>query len=169
MSPVAVGLDGLLAVLLVLALGLGLKLNARLKGLRDSQAGFAAAVVELNHAAARAEAGLAALKTASETTHDDLLARIETARGLVARLERAGAEPHREPDLASPRSAGTRPLGGTLAAIAALAEGRSAERPSRADPPPSTRRPARAPFDDELFEAPERGTLGPLHPPGGER
>ena len=176
MSPFAAGLDGLLALLLVLALGLGLKLNARLKTLRESQAGFAAAVIELNQAAARAEAGLLALKAASETAHDDLLARIETARGLAARLERAGAEALRPPPTLSERAAPTRPpgSGGALAAIAALAEGRTPERsgpaaePRTPAPAAAPRRPARTAFDDDLFEsrAQDVGDLGPLRPTG---
>ena len=185
MSPVAAGMDGLLALLLVLALALGLKLNARLKSLRESQAGFAAAVVELNQAAARAEAGLSALKAASEGAHDELLTRIETARGLIGRLERAGDDAQRvlaaAPDRASPTA---RPLGagGGLAAIAALSEGRTPERPpTSAEPRPSAspvraplgvpRRPPRPAFDEELFETKsrDRGEFGPLRPPRGDR
>lgn len=166
MSPVAAGLDGLLALLLLLALALGLKLNTRLKALREGQAGFAAAVIELNQAAARAEAGLEALKLASESAHDDLLTRIETARGLVGRLERAGADAHRILDglpegLASPARATSVavPGGGSLAAIAALAEGRLIERgaaPSEPRPAPAPRRLARTAMDEDLFETRSR-------------
>ena len=194
-SPVAAGLDGLLALLLLLALGLGLKLNTRLKALREGQAGFAAAVIELNQAAARAEAGLEALKLASESAHDDLLTRIETARGLVGRLERAGADAHRILDSLPEGPAAPARLanavasgGGSLAAIAALAEGRLIERgvaasEPRPAPPAGPRRPARAGIDDDLFEtksrepvprdpARERGDrleLGPLRPTRGDR
>ena len=166
MSPVAAGLDGLLALLMLLALGLGIRLNTRLKTLREGQAAFAAAVIELNKAAARAEAGLSALKAASESAHDDLLARIETARGLVTRLERAGADAHRTLDALPERPApsglgGATGGGGSLAAIAALAEGRLIERaaaPSepRATAPSTSRRPARPAFDDDLFETKSR-------------
>ncbi len=195
MSPVAASLDGLLALLLLMALGLGLKLNTRLKALREGQAGFAAAVIELNQAAARAEAGLEALKAASESAHDDLLTRIETARGLVGRLERAGAEAHRVldalPDHAAPPSRNAAPGGsggGSLAAIAALADGRLIERGAAASdprPPPASapRRLARAAFDEELFETKSRDPvpreptaargdrldLGPLRPTRGDR
>jgi hypothetical protein len=172
-SPIAVGLDGLLALLLLLALGLGLKLNTRLKALRESQAGFAAAVLELNQAAARAEAGLSALKTASESAHDDLLARIETARGLVTRLERASGEAQRALAPSPERTAAPiRAPGGTLAAIAALAEGRLPETrpPERAAAPP-LRRPVNATPDEDLFErkTPDRDGLGPLRMPRGDR
>jgi len=89
MSPVVLALDLLLVTLLVLTLALGVRLNARLKGLKQSHAGFEKAVAELNQAAARAEAGLAALRETSAEAHDALLARIDTARTLVTRLERA--------------------------------------------------------------------------------
>jgi hypothetical protein len=183
MSPIAAGLDGLLALLLIAALVLGARLNARLKALRDGQAGFAAAVLELNQAAARAEAGLNALKSAQEETHDMLLDRIEVARGLAAKLERAGADADRRaaqapppPAEPAPRATATAP-GGALAAIAALAEGRTPGRATdpapdaaaaRATPPPR-RKPARDTFDEELFEAkPSRRSdplgLGALRP-----
>jgi hypothetical protein len=89
MSPVVLGLDLLLVSLLVLTLVLGMRLNGRLKGLKQSHAGFEKAVAELNQAAARAEAGLAALRETSAEAHDALLARIDTARALTTRLERA--------------------------------------------------------------------------------
>jgi len=89
MSPVVLALDLLLVSLLVLTLVLGVRLNGRLKGLKQSHAGFERAVAELNQAAARAEAGLAALRETSAEAHDALLARIDTARSLVTRLERA--------------------------------------------------------------------------------
>ena len=102
MSPVALIMDALLAVLLTAALGLGVRLNARLKALRDGQAGFAAAVAELNQAAGRAEAGLASLKIASEEAHDQLLKRIETARELTRRLEAASTRAAAPPQTPSP-------------------------------------------------------------------
>jgi hypothetical protein len=89
MSPIAVGLDILLVTLLIAALVVGLRLNRRLKALREGQAGFVKAVGDLDAAAARAEAGLRALRAASEDAHDALLTRIETARGLITRLDTA--------------------------------------------------------------------------------
>src|SRR6478735_2934006 len=90
MSPIALGLDLILGVLLIPALGVGLRLNARLKTLQARQAGFVKAAVELNQAAARADAGLTALRAAAEEVHDGLVTRIETARQLANRLEGAG-------------------------------------------------------------------------------
>ncbi|MGC1302286.1 MAG: DUF6468 domain-containing protein, partial [Caulobacteraceae bacterium] len=95
MSPVALGLDVLLAALLLSALVIGVRLNSRLKVLRDSQLHFVKAVADVDQAAARAEAGLQALRSASEETHDQLLTRIETARGLIAKLERASLDAER--------------------------------------------------------------------------
>jgi hypothetical protein len=86
---IVIGLDIMLAALLIGALALGWRLNGRLKALRASQLDFARAVTELDAAAARAEAGLAALRQASDEAHDSLLARIDTARALAARLEKA--------------------------------------------------------------------------------
>ncbi len=87
MSPVAIGMDLFLAALLIAALVMGVRLNARLKALKQSHEGFARAIVELNDAAVRAERGLAGLRDATTETHDSLLARIETARSLSGRLE----------------------------------------------------------------------------------
>ncbi len=87
MSLVALSMDVFLAVLLIAALVLGVRLNARLKALRQSHEGFARAIVELNDAAVRAERGLAGLREAATETHDSLLARIDTARSLAAKLD----------------------------------------------------------------------------------
>lgn len=88
MSVIAIGLNLLLAIMLGAALYMGWRLNRRLNVLRDSQAGFAEAVIELNTAAARAERGLAELRAASDEAGDLLGDRVEKARQLAARLER---------------------------------------------------------------------------------
>ena len=92
MNPISLAMDGLLAVLLVTAVAVGVRLNGKLKVLRDSQGQFVRAVGDLDSAAGRAEAGLQALRAASEEAHDALLARIETARGLLPRMDRASEE-----------------------------------------------------------------------------
>jgi hypothetical protein len=91
-NPVGVGLDALLALLLIAALALGARLSRRLKALREGQAAFVKSVGELDAAATRAENGLQALRTATTEAHDQLLTRIETARALSARLDRAAEE-----------------------------------------------------------------------------
>ena len=103
MSPVSLGLDGLLILLLLTAVAVGVRLNRKLKDLKDSQSGFIKAVGELDAAAMRAESGLAALRDATTDAHDQLLTRIESARGLVARLDRV--LPETETAAAEARSA----------------------------------------------------------------
>lgn len=88
MSIVAIGMNLMLAGLLVVALLMGYRLNARLKALRESHEGFAKAVADLDAAAARAEQGLADLRAATDEAHDALADRIEKARALTAKLDR---------------------------------------------------------------------------------
>ncbi len=88
MSPISLGLDGFLILLLGAALMVGMRLSGKLRDLKDSQTGFIKAVGELDGAAMRAESGLQALREATTEAHDQLLDRIETARGLAARLDR---------------------------------------------------------------------------------
>ncbi|ODT88691.1 DUF6468 domain-containing protein [Phenylobacterium sp. SCN 70-31] len=88
MSLIAIGLNVLLAALLIAAMAVGVRLNRRLKALRDSHEGFEAAVRELNHAAARAEQGLADLRAATDEAVDMLSDRIEKGRALATRLEK---------------------------------------------------------------------------------
>ncbi|HYF22782.1 MAG TPA: DUF6468 domain-containing protein [Caulobacteraceae bacterium] len=87
MSLVGLTLDLLLAALLVSALIYGVRLERKLKALRDGQAGFAQAVAELNQAAARAEGGLEALRRATDEAHDSLHDRILKGRELTQQLE----------------------------------------------------------------------------------
>jgi hypothetical protein len=88
MSVIGLIMNLLLAGLLVAALGMGWRLNRRLKALRDSHDGFAVAVTELNTAAARAEQGLADLRAATDEAVDILGDRIEKGRTLANRLDR---------------------------------------------------------------------------------
>lgn len=88
MSLIAIGMNLLLAGLLVAAMVVGLRLNKRLKALRDSHEGFEAAVRELNTAAMRAEQGLADLRAATDEAVDMLSDRIEKGRALAAKLEK---------------------------------------------------------------------------------
>jgi len=88
MSPISIGLNLLLAVLLGLTLWLGWRLNRRLTALRDGHVQFTAAVADLDRAAARAERGLAEIRAASDETLELLLSRIEKGRELALRLER---------------------------------------------------------------------------------
>ena len=79
-------LDGVLMLLLVAALGYGVRLERKLTALRQGQAAFASAVSELNTAAARAEAALGSLRASGQET-DLLHDRIVKARALKQDLE----------------------------------------------------------------------------------
>jgi len=87
MSDIALIMNGFLAVLLVGALGMGWRLERRLKALRASHASFAKAVEDLDRAAARAEQGLADLRAATDEAAESLAGRIDRAGSLAARLE----------------------------------------------------------------------------------
>lgn len=167
MSIVAIGMNLMLAGLLVAALLMGYRLNVRLKALRESHEGFAKAVADLDAAAARAEQGLADLRAATDEAHDALADRIEKARALTAKLDRhiqaspqastqpAGRSRREEPGVDDDVERVTHRLGSLLS-------GARDPRPERA--PPRATRQATAPrptvnFDDDLFDQPtERQT-----------
>lgn len=132
MSLIGLTLNLLLAGLLIAALGMGWRLNRRLKALRDSHDGFAVAVAELNTAAARAEQGLADLRAATDEAVDILGDRIEKGRSLATRLDRlidhAGV-PVRAAATQPDDPVAERRLGALLAAAREM-------RPQRVMPPP---------------------------------
>lgn len=88
MDLVTVSLDLMLAVLLVAALAYGVRLERRLKALREGHAVFAQAVRELDQSVLRAESGLDQLRKAGEEARDGLHDRILKAREASAELER---------------------------------------------------------------------------------
>jgi hypothetical protein len=163
MSPVSMTLDLILAALLLITLGFGLRLERRLKTLQASQATFAAAVSDLDRAAARAETGLADLRGAMDEAVGLLAGRIEKARELATRLEALtteGAAIAERPPAAAQRSALDR-----VWARPAAAAPRPAPEPApltlNRDDVLSSRRPPAAPsprsramVDDELFDGP---------------
>ena len=79
-------LDSILMLLLVAAIGYGVKLERKLKALREGQLAFAGAVKELNSAAGRAEQALATLRASGAET-DLLHDRIIKARAVKQELE----------------------------------------------------------------------------------
>jgi hypothetical protein len=87
MSPIALAMNMVLALLLLAALGFGIRLDRRLKALRDGQLNFAGAVADLDRAAQRAENGLAELRAATDEAIELLAGRIEKARELASRLD----------------------------------------------------------------------------------
>jgi len=165
MSLVAIALNSLLAGLLILALILGMRLNQRLKALRDSQLSFARAITDLNAATTRAERGLADLRFASEEAAEGLGQQIDAARLLASRLERhtqsLGSASLRDV------SGGPDPEGSKLGA---LLSGARQPRP-RPEPEREIRRSdplARRPglYDEDIFD--RDGDLPPGRPtPGG--
>lgn len=149
MSIVALSMNILLGLLLVAALGMGWRLERRLKALRSGHDDFARAVADLDAAAARAQAGLMALRAASNEAEENLNDRIEAAQKLVEQLERPLAE-----QLAAARP--RRPA--TPAADPARDDDwldrplptRERTAPARFEPQTTQR--SRARIDDDLFE-----------------
>nr|WP_316629790.1 DUF6468 domain-containing protein [uncultured Brevundimonas sp.] len=79
-------MDAVLMLLLVAAVGYGVKLERKLSALRAGQLAFAQAVTDLNAAASRAENALATLRASGQET-DLLHDRIIKAREVKAQLE----------------------------------------------------------------------------------
>ena len=184
MSMTAVALNGLLAVLLLIALVFGVRLERRLKALRDSHEGFAKAVAALDRAAMRAEQGLADLRAATDEAADTLADRITQAKALAAQLDERLDRPMVTPPPVSERPA-PRPAATTPRPMRAPEPERRVETPPetqrrlkaedfeklldrearipRDAPPPSAARPSapketprsRARIDDDLFDGPE--------------
>lgn len=179
MSLISIGMNLLLAGLLVAAMVVGLRLNKRLKALRDSHEGFEAAVMQLNVAAQRAEQGLADLRAATDEATDMLSDRIEKGRALATKLERlVSAAPElpraMAPERAEPR-AQTRSIPSVtppprqnaaeerLGALLAMARSRIAAQDAGETPPPVDAEPLvgrprlagrriTSLVDDDLFE-----------------
>lgn len=85
-------LDSVLMLLLVTAIGYGIKLERKLKALREGQLAFAGAVKELNNAATRAEQALATLRASGQETdllHDRILKARQVKQELEAAIARA--------------------------------------------------------------------------------
>jgi hypothetical protein len=98
---IGVIMDALLMLLLACALAYGVRLDKKLKSLRDGQLAFAGAVNELNMAASRAEAALASLRASGQET-DLLHDRIVKARAVKAELEALIARSGRDVDAPVP-------------------------------------------------------------------
>jgi hypothetical protein len=166
MSPIAIAMNLVLGLLLLFALGFGMRLERRLKALRDGQATFAGAIADLDRAAQRAERGLAELRAATEEAVDLLGGRIEKARELAAKLETMTSDAARP--IARPAARPTRPAADMpLARAEAEAEDlvlrltereAAAARPGRLDPRIAAR--SRANIDDDLFESAPRAAAG---------
>jgi hypothetical protein len=174
MSLTAIALNGLLAILLLVALGFGVRLERRLKALRDSHEGFAKAVADLDRAAMRAEQGLADLRAATDEAADTLADRIDKAQALATQLDERLNRPMVTPSPAVPRPAIPRPERApepetpseTSRRLRAEDFEKLLDREARIPrdiAPPAAGRPSgpketprsRARIDDDLFEGPE--------------
>ena len=105
-------LDAILMLLLVAALGYGVRLEKKLTQLRAGQLAFAGAVTELNAACGRAENALSSLRASGEEA-DLLHDRIIKARTLKAELEQLMARAGKNPSVSgqAPRSTSPSPSG----------------------------------------------------------
>ena len=126
-------MDAALMLLLVCAVGFGVRLERRLKVLREGQLAFAGAVTELNQAAGRAESALASLRAAGQET-DLLHDRIVRARELKAELEKLVARGEAR-TLSSVNGEGRPASAGQSGAV--LDRASSAAHPTRAPASPS--------------------------------
>ena len=86
MSPIAIGLEGSLILLLCAVLFYCWRLDRKLGALRDGQDGIRAAAVELTKATAQAEFAVRNLKATANDTGRDLQARIDEAKSQADRL-----------------------------------------------------------------------------------
>lgn len=160
MSLVAISMNVLLAVLLTAALAMGWRLNRRLQALRDSHAGFAQAVADLDAAARRAEQGLADLRAATDEAAETLDDRISAAKDLSVRLDRQIKDGPALHEAEAAERAAERRLGALLSGAHELRPARprfEPERPARSEVRRTSERPvsrmARA-LDDDLFDSP---------------
>ena len=166
MSLVGTVMDLLLIGLILAAIGYGMRLDKRLRALREGQDSFARAVAELNVAAGRAESAMAELRAAGEET-DLLHERILAARTLKAELEglvargrtvapapALAAVPAKPPAGEEARVTQIQPAVSTERLLKALAERRLEDLPVADAPRPAPAR--RGLPEDDLFEAPAR-------------
>jgi Domain of unknown function (DUF6468) len=141
---IAIGLNLILGMLLCCALVLGVRLERKLKGLRNSHDDFAKAVGELDGAAARTETSLHALRAGTEQAKVELTSRIDQARIACQRLEKLSTDAERIASL---------PL--ALAHPVTQAAPLAAKAPAFARPEPEALRPA-APVQTRPTPAPAR-------------
>lgn len=101
-------MDAVLMLLLVAAVGYGVKLERKLTALRAGQLAFAQAVTDLNAAAGRAEAALATLRASGQETdllHDRIIKAREVKQQLEALIARGPAPASRRTEEEAPVAA----------------------------------------------------------------
>ena len=125
MTAVGIAMNLILAGLLLAAMVVGIRLNRRLRALRDSHEGFEIAVRDLDLAAQRAEQGLADLRAATDEATDTLSDRIEKGRTLASRLERLVSSAPELPNVVtSDRAYSTRSMPAAMPVRESVAEQR---------------------------------------------
>jgi hypothetical protein len=169
MSLIGLCLNMVLAILLVAGLVIGVRLERRLKTVREGQEAFARAVVELDAAAIKARNGLADLRAATDEATDLLGGRITRAREAAERLEslvrRAEAMPSPtaqvQPQLQAQPQPHANAMAGAEGGLVALLErikqaelGAFAPEASPVRAAPAAERPTRVrpSVDEDLFE-----------------
>jgi hypothetical protein len=174
MSPVALTLNLTLGVLLVGAMILGLRLDRRLRALRESHNSFAKAVSELDQAALRTQSGLNELRATAEGVRADLADQLHNARMLSERLVKLTAEADAKAEALAKAQA-------EAALVAPVAAKSIFDRPStprrvasdasEPRPAPAVSLRSRAAVDDELFESasPAKSLAGLSALMGGRR
>ena len=156
MSLIALSLNVILIGLLVCALFYGIRLERKLKAIRDGQVAFGRAVADLDSATERARSGLAELRQTTDESTDLLGGRIARAREAADRLERLLGRAEAMP---APREG---PEGGLSALLAELKAAEIAPQPMPAPMyaagPAAARRPdrpsaaVRPMVDEDLFD-----------------
>jgi hypothetical protein len=103
MSPITLGLEGLLAILLAACLYYCWRLERRLNALRNGNDGVIAAAAELAQATAQAEAAVRTLRSTATDAGRDLQARIDDAKVLSERMGLAVGRVRTPTDLSAAR------------------------------------------------------------------
>lgn len=160
-----ISLELLLAGLLVATLALGVRLERKLRALRDSQAGFVKAMQELDGAASRTQTGLEKLRQATDEARGALLPRIEAAQSAAIKLEHLTGDA----EIAAKRAeAAAREVEAAAAKLAsAIARPRPpVQAPAERLPEPQLRAPAQARPEPQL-QAPAPGPAQAAAPASG--
>jgi hypothetical protein len=165
MSLVALTLNVALGFLLVCAMMLGLRLDRRLRALRESHLGFAKAVSELDQASLRTQAGLNELKATAEGVRADLAEQLDNARLLSERLVKLTAEA----DVQAQALAKARAAAPSLASLAAARPSLLGKAAAGQAPPAAAPARSRPPLDDDLFESAGHPGAGLSALAGGRR
>jgi hypothetical protein len=161
MSPVALTLNLTLGVLLIGAMILGLRLDRRLRALRESHNSFAKAVSELDQAALRTQSGLNELKATAEGVRADLSEQLHNARILSERLTALTAEADAKAEALAKAQADAQAKIAARSAFSRPSSLRSAPQTAAPETHATAAPRSRAIVDDDLFESRQFGKSPP--------